>query len=85
MDVAAVAQHAVLTARRTALLEGKHAMQTAVVLEGRSREQIIRSVMRWWKQGDLSRTWARWVAVAIAMESVPASPEPSHVRVSLLN
>jgi hypothetical protein len=47
-----------------AALEGKFALQKAVVLEGQSREQLIRGVLRWWSHGHLARVFAQWAAVS---------------------
>ena len=66
------------TAAWHATLEGKFAMQKAMVLEDKSREQLIRGVVRWWTQGDLQNVWKRWVEMARSVE-LPAKS----VRVSL--
>ena len=70
----------VRSAAWNAQLEGKWALQKAMVLEGQSREQLIRSVLRWWKQGDLARAVAQWRAWSRLHEAAVASP---HVRVNL--
>ena len=73
------------TAAWNAQLEGKWALQKAFVLEEQSREQLIRSVLRYWTHGGLARVWARWCAwMHHAPPVMTTSPETSpHVRVKL--
>ena len=54
-------------------------------LEEQSREQLIRSVLRYWTHGGLARVWARWCAwMYHAPPVMTTSPETSpHVRVKL--
>lgn len=62
-------------ASATALIEGKWALQKAAALDAAHREQIVRGVLRYWQQADLSRGWAQWLQLMVR--------EPSHVVVSL--
>ena len=65
-------------ASQAALLEGKWAMMQASALDSAHKEQMVRGVLRWWRQGDLARGWAHWHAVATLL------PPPSrHVHVRL--
>ena len=65
-------------ASQSALLEGKWAMMQASALDAAHKEQMVRGVLRWWRQGDLARGWAHWHAVAALL------PPPSrHVHVRL--
>ena len=63
-------------ARATAL-EAKWATQRAFQLESANAGQLLRSVLRWWQNGDLSRVWRVW---RDALREPVVSP---HVRVSL--
>ena len=63
-------------AATAALLEGKRAIQKAATLDAAHREQIVRGVLRWWRQGDLARGWAQWQAAAAHLPDIWA---PEHV------
>ena len=71
-------------ASQTALLEGKWAMQKAQQLDAAHREQIVRGVLRWWRNSDMARVWAQWQTVAALLPQLAAAEAPSpHVHVSL--
>lgn len=72
-------------ASQAALLEGKWAMQKAEQLNDAHREQIVRGVMRWWRNSDLARSWAQWQAVATVLPAGAGAAQQAspHVHVSL--
>ena len=63
-------------AHSASALEGKWALQRAFKMETASAGRLIRGVLRWWQNGDLSKAWATWRSAAQALGSLPQSPSP---------